>query len=97
MLLVGRPKFGFKFTATETLEGHWLTRQQAAQQPKASHELTMGELWTQVSTLTDMTTGTSHSTSSLSHGTLEETSLSGIFAVGRYPTEPHHTFLCSMM
>ena len=57
-LLPGRPEIGFRFTATKTLEGHWPTQQQSAQQPEVSPEVTMGEMWTQVSTLTDGTTRT---------------------------------------
>ena len=41
-LLPSRPKFGFRFVATETLEGHWPTQQQSAQQPEFSPEVTMG-------------------------------------------------------
>ena len=67
-LLLGRPKFGFKFTAIETPEGHQPTRQQTAQQPEVSPEVTMGEVWTQVSTLTNGMTGTSHLTSALHMG-----------------------------
>lgn len=56
----GRPEFDFKFAATKTPQGHQPARQQTMQQLEVSPEVTMGEAWTQVSTLTYGTMGTSH-------------------------------------
>jgi len=67
-LLLGRSEFGFRFAATKTPKGYRPARQQTVQQPGVSPEVTMGEMRTQVSIVTDGTTGTSHLTYTLHMG-----------------------------
>ena len=67
-MLLGRSEFGFRFAATETPKGHWPAQKQIMQQPEVSPEVKMGEMWTQVSTLTDGTMRTSHLTYPLHMG-----------------------------
>ena len=59
-LLEGRFEFSFEFAQIETPEGHRPAWQQATQRLEVSPEVTMGEAWTQVSTLTNGTTRTLH-------------------------------------
>ena len=41
-MLLGKPKFGFRFAATETPKGHRPARQKTTQQPEVPPEVTMG-------------------------------------------------------
>ena len=86
-LLWGRPEFRVRFVAIETPKGHRPTRQQTVQQPEVSPEVTMGEVSTQVSILTDGTTRTSHLTYPLHMGPWKRPPYFFIFAAKQHPAE----------